>query len=533
MPKHMPKDRMDDPATMKRKNDNYLAKKHNRGSSAGTSKQEPEDSDLAAKADEALKTSNDLNSKTTNKPKNHEDQRIALPTLNIPFKTQRRILTTLQTWLEEACFQFFQKWTPGTLNQKGLKDAEQVELTEWGKLIGREIKTLPKNATQRIPGTNITQELTALHHLTDAAVHRQPLTVLRLLEIIGGALNLMTIMKDDRKVSLIETLEKSIQDSVRTCELQQEDLKARLSHDLEYIDAQTKSFTSMEKGCIENARRVHEGYQDMVGAMLTNFLDGKPDAPVNSSIPQLPVWQVHSERHGGLQQSVAPPGVRIFGQYTKQGVAPFGKPDWIVDPTPRHPVPTEMPKPLGYKEVFAATGGTLGTKSFDFTVPGGHSWNHSKPDSSQSISPARPESGSAEPPAKTGPSATSSNEPAASMKAESDNSQPSDSLGFRAMAEARAASIWGRARDVRLTGQLLSPSPKATAASGDPVKKETPPKDRLPIFGQAVFSFPSNRNTQTSTFSVPQKQQASPETNHQTIHSVSRAADSAGSTSEL
>ena len=73
--------------------------------------------------------------------------------VDLAFTTQLRIIKTMQRWLEEALFQFFQQWLPSLLAKKNISTVEEVKLDEWTMIFpgGGRIKTLPKVATQRIP----------------------------------------------------------------------------------------------------------------------------------------------------------------------------------------------------------------------------------------------------------------------------------------------------------------------------------------------------------------------------------------------
>ena len=81
--------------------------------------------------------------------------------VDLAFTTQLRIINTMQRWLEEALFEFFQPWLPSLLAKKTISTVEEVKFDEWTMVLGKEIKTLPKMATQRIPGSSLSQELAA------------------------------------------------------------------------------------------------------------------------------------------------------------------------------------------------------------------------------------------------------------------------------------------------------------------------------------------------------------------------------------
>ena len=275
MTKYMSKEQITDPATMKRKNDNYNRKKGNKSSSSADN-HGSKDGGPSIENSKSLAVSKDGAPESAPRPEPIDDQKApwtAYPTPNIPFKTQRQVLTTVQGMLEEACFDFAQQWVPTILRDKGIKEAEQVELTEWGSILGKEIKSIPKNATQRIPGTSFTQELTATHQLRDAAVHRQQLSVARMLELIGPARNLVIIMKDDKRTAVIEQILEMIEHNVSHLDEHQQRIRAQLTVDLDFIEKKRIAWDELEKQRINDAMQKEEGNYTTFGTLLNDYLD--------------------------------------------------------------------------------------------------------------------------------------------------------------------------------------------------------------------------------------------------------------------
>ena len=270
----MPKDPDGDSATKKRKENNYRAKKQSKSTDAKESHAlESLDAGIPTNTvTEAQKPTHDCT------PPRDVQQSAAkpLPTpldASIPFKTQFGIVTAVQGWLEEAIFDFFRKWLPEVLEAKDIDIAEKVELTDWADTIGKEIKALPKAATDRIPGTSLMQELRATYQLRNAALRRQQLSSIRLLELLGAASNLVTIMKDEKKIALIGALVGEIQAASRVLETRLEATKEAIIHDFDIIENMknrlNEQMMKVKKAAGARCERNRKG----VGITLDLFLD--------------------------------------------------------------------------------------------------------------------------------------------------------------------------------------------------------------------------------------------------------------------
>ena len=270
----MPKDLGGDAATKKRKENNYRAKKR----SMSTDTKEPhslENLDVGLPKHPVTESREPIRDCTppcdVQRPeiKQHPTPLDA----SIPFRTQFRILTAVQGWLEEAIFEFFQKWLPEALEAKDIDVAEKVELTDWADTIGKEMKALPKAATGRIPGTSLMQELRATYQLRNAALKRQQLSSIRLLELLGAASNLVTIMKDDTKCTIIGTLIGEIQTGSRILEARLEAAKEAIVHDSEIVEGMKNTLTEILVKANKNAHTRCERNRKGVGITLDLFLD--------------------------------------------------------------------------------------------------------------------------------------------------------------------------------------------------------------------------------------------------------------------
>ena len=269
----MPKDLGGDAATKKRRENNYRAKK----GIMSTDTNEPrslENLDAGLPNHPAVESQPKRDCTPPCGVQKPETKPALTPLdASIPFKTQFGIVTAVQGWLEDAIFEFFRKWLPEALEAKDIDVAEKVELTDWADTIGKDIKALPKAATDRIPGTSLMQELRATYQLRNAAVKRQQLSSIRLLELLGAASNLVTIMKDERKMALIGALIGEIQAGARLLETRLEATKKAIVHDDEIIEDMKNTLTEQLIEVKKAAGARCEMNRKGVGKSLDIFLD--------------------------------------------------------------------------------------------------------------------------------------------------------------------------------------------------------------------------------------------------------------------
>lgn len=310
MTKYMSKQQIDDAGSRKRKEDNYLAKKRSKSIGAEPNRREINDAKHPTEATKTLTIPTQTAPEVPNPVSDRGELESVLQEANIPFKTQLRIVTTVQFWLEEALFDFFQKWLPNILATKGIDMPEKVELTEWTNVMGKEIKSLPKAATQRISGTSLTQELTATYQLRNVALKRQQLSSARLLELLSAASNLVTIIKDDKKIALLEGLTSEINGGSQLIHKKQGEVKSALVRDLDALEVGIMELTALKQKCIQAAKAACEENHKDWGAALNFILDGdKKDSTITRprKIVEAVEPSTTTESQQGLALQLIPP----------------------------------------------------------------------------------------------------------------------------------------------------------------------------------------------------------------------------------
>jgi hypothetical protein len=125
--------------------------------------------------------------------------------LSLPYKTQHRLLTIIQSILEECCFNFGRLWLPEVLKTRSCECVESIELTRWTRILVRYCKHLPLLVAAEIPDVSFRDVHFKTHQIRHTAVHRRVVSVGEVEKMIGAA-SLTTVLKDalrTRKFRLI------------------------------------------------------------------------------------------------------------------------------------------------------------------------------------------------------------------------------------------------------------------------------------------------------------------------------------------
>ena len=142
------------------------------------------------------------------------DQLWRLYSIYIPFRTQHRILTFVQSTLEACCRDFGQTWVPHLMKANNWDEPESIELTEWIKYISKRTKGLPPSATRPIASKSLNQVLFNTTTLRHRAVHRNPTSVGGIMDMLHAAYDFALALKDTPRAALIKTIEEQLAASI-------------------------------------------------------------------------------------------------------------------------------------------------------------------------------------------------------------------------------------------------------------------------------------------------------------------------------
>ena len=132
----------------------------------------------------------------------------------IPFRTQHKILTFVQSTLEKCCLDFGRTWVPQLMKAKKWDEPESIELTEWIKQFPKYTKGLPTSATRKIAGKNLNQVLSNTTNLRHTAVHRTPTSIGGIIDMLHAACDFASTLKDTPRAVLIRTIADQLSASI-------------------------------------------------------------------------------------------------------------------------------------------------------------------------------------------------------------------------------------------------------------------------------------------------------------------------------
>ena len=180
--------------------------------------------------------------------------------IHLPFRTQHRILTSVQSTLEVCCFNFGQTWAPRLMKAHHWDEPESIELTEWIKKFSTRTQNLPPSATRPIAGKSLNQVLVDTSRLRHTAVHRVPTSVEGIMGMLHAAHDFALALKDAIRAARIKTIEEQLAASINTFFQGQGLLHHKVPGRLEVTAKGKTELDKLERLWTTNVRE-HEGVQ--------------------------------------------------------------------------------------------------------------------------------------------------------------------------------------------------------------------------------------------------------------------------------
>jgi len=126
----------------------------------------------------------------------------------LPFKVQHALLAKIQKLLEEALFDFAEKWLPHILRDMNWETAEQGELNKWWNFI-KNCK-VPSVAV-KFGGVDVEALFRRVSQIRHAAVHRLPTPTIRIkINWFPDALLLASCIKDNQTWHKLKQLQTAL-----------------------------------------------------------------------------------------------------------------------------------------------------------------------------------------------------------------------------------------------------------------------------------------------------------------------------------
>ncbi len=176
------------------------------------------------------------------------------PTLHplcLPYKTQHRLLTMIQSILEECCFSFGRLWLPEVLKARSCECVESIELTRWTRILIRHCKDLPSLAITEIAGASFRDVLLATHPIRHTAVHRRLASVCEIEKMIENAVSFTVMLKDSLRTRKIEVIRNQVGEKLEELKRVQKDLEMKMLKELAMKADKRLLLDRLEKEAIE------------------------------------------------------------------------------------------------------------------------------------------------------------------------------------------------------------------------------------------------------------------------------------------
>lgn len=161
------------------------------------------------------------------------------------------MLISIQSSLEECCFDFGTKWLPEIITSEGWEAPEQVELTTWTAKMNEHAKKIPTDAVFKIPDKSWEEVLFGTHELRHSAVHRLKTTAYGLVNLIESAVLLARMLKDIPRAQWIEGVRDNLKSSIEEMEGHKKVLQEKLSSELQSIAQKRVELDALEKTALK------------------------------------------------------------------------------------------------------------------------------------------------------------------------------------------------------------------------------------------------------------------------------------------
>ncbi|KAI4117455.1 MAG: hypothetical protein LQ341_007665, partial [Variospora aurantia] len=198
--------------------------------------------------------------------------------IDLPFRTQHKLLVKVQTLLEECCFNFGKIWLPLEMDAQGWHEAESVELTQWtDRFLGPLIPRPP--AIKPIPETILHEVVGETRRLRHAAVHRSPLGANEIVKMLGAAVSLAETLGDSDQAGKIAEMKTQVELGMKDIMHHNSILERRLANQLQDIAHRKAELDRLEASFREAMATSDRMKRTEVGSTLEDILTACSSAP--------------------------------------------------------------------------------------------------------------------------------------------------------------------------------------------------------------------------------------------------------------
>lgn len=185
----------------------------------------------------------------------------------ISYKAQHRILSNVQSLLEECCYAFAQRTLSDVLVEEQWECPESVELTSWIKILKANKEKL-STARMAEVGDRLTEILQMTSTLRHTAVHRLRTSAKGIEMLVKNAQVLTQLLDDDVRARRIEDIHRELQSSIGEMQRNKDLLEVRLSDGLKGLARRRAELDMIEQTLVDDMLREDRENQRFVGAGL-------------------------------------------------------------------------------------------------------------------------------------------------------------------------------------------------------------------------------------------------------------------------
>ncbi|KAF2965964.1 hypothetical protein GQX73_g7574 [Xylaria multiplex] len=183
----------------------------------------------------------------------------------LPLRTQHRILTKVQSILEDACFDFGQRVMPEVLKKNQWVCSEAAELNLWAAEFLQAQGKFDKSVDVGMPLTKLFRSVADIRH---TAVHRICISAKGLEHFLLNAESLALLLGDAARLKSLADLRRTIQQAIEELEGNKHVLSSKLTETLKRIAAQRAELDRAEEAAIADMMREDGEYQAFAGKNL-------------------------------------------------------------------------------------------------------------------------------------------------------------------------------------------------------------------------------------------------------------------------
>jgi hypothetical protein len=209
------------------------------------------------------------------KTTHHSHPHIAsLYPIYLPYSTQHRLLTRLQTLLEAACYTFASKRFPDILIRENWTCPESVELNRWPRVFSTHQADFHESSVAEL-GKSLPDLFNSIAQLRHTAVHRLHLTANRTLHFALDAEALVKLLRDDITLDVVASIRHHLQTCIGEIERNKDLLEVSMATTKARFAAKREELEREEKEALEKTVEEDREYMVLAGRGLEQALEGQ------------------------------------------------------------------------------------------------------------------------------------------------------------------------------------------------------------------------------------------------------------------